>query len=89
MVVGFYLKCWDVLGEVDLEAEAGQIFVIRKMKEIKINGKIGGVGEKDKLSYVSLSYQISNAKKLGYAEEMICTAVIKVITPGSHFLFFI
>ena len=59
-------------------------YEFQKLKELKINGKIGGVGEKDKLSYISLSYQISNAKKLGYSEEMICGAVIKAITPGSH-----
>ena len=64
--------------------ENNPIFDIRKLKELKISGKIGGVGEKDKLSYVSLSYQISNAKKLGYSEEMICSSVIKAITPGSY-----
>ena len=59
-------------------------YELKKIKELKINGKIGGVGEKDRLSYVSLSYQISNAKKLGYSDEMIFGAVIKAITPGTH-----
>ena len=72
----------DVQGMEDKMASS--YFDIQKMKELKINGKIGGVGEKDKLSYISLSYQISNAKKMGYSDERICGAVIKAITPGSH-----
>ena len=67
-----------------MDSEKSPLIDIRKMKELKINGKIGGMGEKDKLSYISLSYQISNAKKLGYSEEMICSSVIRAITPGSH-----
>ena len=59
-------------------------YELKQIKELKINGKIGGIGEKDRLSYVSLSYQISNAKKLGYSEEMIFGAVIRAITPGTH-----
>ena len=31
-----------------------------------------------------LSFQISNAKKLGCPEELICSSVINAITPGSH-----
>ena len=55
-----------------------------KLKDLKISGIIGGIGEKDKLSYLSLSYQIENAKKLGYSEEKICGAVIKAIAPNNH-----
>ena len=36
---------------------------VMKLKDFKISGSIGNVGEKDKLSYTSLVYQIENAKK--------------------------
>ena len=42
------------------------------------------MGEKDKLSYTSLSFQIQNAKKLGYSQENICGAVIKAISPSNY-----
>ena len=51
-------------------------------KELKINGKIGLPGQKDKLSFSSLVYQITQAKKRGYTEIEICDAVIKAIGPG-------
>lgn len=70
--------------KIDHYDDNNAFYHFEKLKELKINGKIGGVGEKDKLSYISLSYQISNAKKLGYSEEMICGAVIKAIMPGNH-----
>ena len=90
--LGWFLKLWDVLskgidapikGESDGVA-GSSVLDIGRMKELKINGRIGGIGEKDKLSYVTLSYQIGNAKKMGYSEEMICSSVIKAITPGSY-----
>ena len=55
-----------------------------KLKELKISGIIGGSGEKDKLSYTSLSYQIANAEKSGYSGECICAAVVKAISPGNN-----
>ena len=57
---------------------------IYKLRDFKINGTIGGLGEKDKLSYLSLSFQIENAKKLGYSDEKICASVIKAIEPSNH-----
>ena len=36
---------------------------VMRLKEFKISGKIGRPGEKDKLSYSSLSYQMMNGKK--------------------------
>ena len=57
---------------------------IYSLKDLKISGTIGGVSEKDKLSWLSLSYQIENAKKLGYSEEKICGAIIKAIAPTNH-----
>ena len=41
-------------------------------------------GEKDKLSFSSLSYQISNGLKLGYSQEIVCAAVLKAISPGNN-----
>ena len=54
-----------------------------RLRDFKIHGSVGGPDQKDKLSYVSLSYQISNAKSEGRSGAEICAAVIKAITPGS------
>ena len=48
-----------------------------KLREFKINGKIGQLGEKDRLSYTSLIFQISNGQKKGYSEDEICEAIVK------------
>ena len=37
-----------------------------KLKDCKINGKIHTPGQKDKVTFESLSYQIQNAKTKGY-----------------------
>ena len=47
------------------ETILGSLVELQKIKELKISGKIGCAGEKDKLSYESLSYQIKVAKKMG------------------------
>ena len=52
-----------------------------KLKEFKINGKIGTPGQKDKLTFLSLVYQIQNGVKRNYSESDICDAVIKSISP--------
>ena len=57
---------------------------VYQLKNFKINGMIGGLGEKDKLPYSSLSYQIENGRKMGFSEEKICAAVIKAISPSNH-----
>ena len=57
---------------------------VLRLRNIKISGVIGGVGEKDKLSYSSLSYQLWNGKKLGYSDEMMCAAVIHAIAPENN-----
>ena len=43
----------SVKREADFEAEVGKssLFDIKKMKGLQINGKMGGKGEKGKLSY--------------------------------------
>ena len=72
----------EVLGNGAVKVET--LVDMYKLKDLKISGIIGGIGEKDKLSYLSLSYQIENAKKVGYSEEKICGAVIKAIAPNNH-----
>ena len=59
-------------------------FDVQKLRDLKISGTIGGSVEKDRLSYTSLSFQIQNAKKIGYSEENICGAVIKAISPNNY-----
>ena len=51
------------------------------LKDFKINGSIGGPGERDKLSYISLAYQIKNGQTVGFSEAEICAGVIKAIAP--------
>ena len=62
----------------------GTYIDVLKLKDFKISGSIGGVGEKDKLSFTSLCYQISNAQKVGYSNERVCAAVVKAISPGNN-----
>lgn len=64
--------------------EAKPLFDVRKLKDFKINGTIGGPEKKDSLSYTSLCYQISNGQKLGYADEIVCAAVLRAISPGNN-----
>ena len=58
-------------------------FQIHKFRDFKINGLIGNPGQKDKLSYSSLSYQMQNGRERGFSEKEICSAVIRAITPGN------
>ena len=51
---------------------------ILRLKELKLNGTIGGTG-KDKLTFAGLSYQIKNAEKAGFKEPAIVAAVVKSI----------
>ena len=57
---------------------------VMKLKDLKISGIIGGCGDKEKLSYSSLSYQIASAQKAGYSESRICAAVVKAIAPSNN-----
>ena len=49
-----------------------ETFELLKLKDFKISGMIGGVGEKDRLSYSSLCYQIAHARKSGFSDESVC-----------------
>jgi len=50
-------------------------------REFKINGKIGKAGQKESITFSSLSYQIEHAKSSGYSDRDICLGVIKSISP--------
>ena len=55
---------------------------VARWKELKINGQIGSPGQKDKLTYTGLSFQIAKAQQRGFEDLEICAAVIKAISPG-------
>lgn len=54
---------------------------VQTRREFKINGSVGG--EKDSLSYISLSFQMGQGRKAGYTHAEIQAAVIRAIKPGS------
>ena len=58
-------------------------YYLQRLKDFKINGSIGGPGERDKLSYINLAYQIQNGRTTGFSEAEICAGVIKAITLGN------
>lgn len=51
-------------------------------KDFKISGLIGDLGQKDRLSFSSLAWQIEGGLNKGYAEQEIVDSVIRAITPG-------
>lgn len=51
-------------------------------KDFKISGQIGEPGQKDKLTFSSLTRQIESGLNKGYHEDEIVDAVIRAITPG-------
>lgn len=53
-------------------------------KDFRIWGQIGEAGQKDKLSFTSLTNQIDSGLKKGYSETEIIEAVIKAVSPGLH-----
>ncbi|KAI3352360.1 hypothetical protein L3Q82_005325 [Scortum barcoo] len=53
-------------------------------KDFRIWGQIGEAGQKDKLSFTSLTNQIESGLKKGYSETDIIEAVIKAVSPGLH-----
>ena len=64
--------------------QTSRTFCLQKLKDFKISGCIGWSGEKDKLSYTSLAYQIQNGCKAGYSDDEICAGVFTLIAPGNH-----
>lgn len=55
----------------------------QKLKAFKINGSIGAQGQKDTLSYTSLSFQIRQGETQRYSDNEIYSAVIQAIKPGN------
>ena len=53
-------------------------------KDFKIRGFIGDMGQKDKLSYISLLKQIEEGQSKGYSDKEIVNAVLRAITPGLY-----
>ena len=53
------------------------------MKELKLKGQIGKIGEKDKRDYLSVKRQINRALKKGYEDTDIIEAVINACAPGA------
>ena len=51
-------------------------------RDLRISGTIGGQGQKDQLSYISLTRQIHSAMGKGYKEREIVDAIIRAIAPG-------
>ena len=70
-------------GEEDDKVNVAALQKLHRLRDFKINGTIGNAGQKDKLSYSSLSYQIQNGKDRGFSEKEICSAVIRAISPGN------
>ena len=50
-------------------------------KDFKIKGSIGLPGQKDKLTFSSLAYQINIGEKKKYSDVEICEEVIRAISP--------
>ena len=76
-------KSEDGAGNIDFLKELGLLKKTGLLrKELKIRGQVGEPGQKDKLSYISLTHQIKNAKQAGYDEEEIVTAVINSMVPS-------
>ena len=75
----------DVGGKVSdgQESLSGPVMQFHRLRELKINGTVGGIDQKDSLSYISLSFQMKQGRKAGYTPAEIQAAVIKAIKPGN------
>ena len=51
-------------------------------KDFKVRGVICDAGQKDWLSFVSLSHQINDGKAAGYSEKEIIAGVLKSMAPN-------
>ena len=58
-----------------------KLHIFIKFKEYKIHDKIGTSGQKNRLTFSSLIFQINNGLKKGYSEHKVCDAVTKSIAP--------
>ena len=61
----------DGKGNVSLLRELGVLKKTSQLrKDFKIKGRIGDIGQRRKISYVSLMHQVNEAKSSGYDEEV-------------------
>ena len=67
--------------EIDAPALNARVSRLVAQPTLKITGSIGNPGQKDTISYQSLSFEIKAARKQGYKEHEIRSAVIKAIKP--------
>ena len=51
-------------------------------KKFRITGQVGEVGQKDKLSYISLKKQEETGLERGYSDKEVLNAAINAISPG-------
>ena len=51
-------------------------------RDFRIVGTVGAQGQKDQLSYLSLSRQVQSGKERGYSEKELVDGLIKCIVPG-------
>ena len=54
-----------------------------RFRNFKIDGAVGDPGEKDKITFWSLLYQVNAGVHRGFEEAEIIHAVIQAITPGN------
>ena len=66
----------------DFEGESANL-TFHRLRDFKINGTIGNVGQKETLTYTSLSIQMKQGKNSGYSSKEVCAAVIRAIKPGN------
>ena len=66
--------------QTDLLSSQNELSHITKFREFKISGKIGTPGQKEKLSFMSLIYQMNSGIEKEFSERDICEAVIKSIS---------
>ena len=59
---------------------AGNLKSVLK-KDFKIRGTIGLPGQKDKLTFSSLAYQIESGVKKKYTEDELCEEVVRAVSP--------
>ena len=57
---------------------------LQRLNEFKIKGSIGDPGEKGKLDFGNLSYQIQGGRKRGYSDTEICVGVVAAMAAGSE-----
>ena len=51
-------------------------------KEFQVKGSIGEAGQKRKLTYVSLTHQINEAKAAGYDQDETVNGIIRAMVPS-------